>query len=229
MTVVLSPVPPHTGAYTRKRPACLRHPATDAPRPPLPLPLRPREPSPAAALSGEPVLVPSVKEPEKPTTVEAVAEAVSEILVGDSPPLLKTCTISKCLFCRIALGASPAEVLFRDSEFLVIRDARPAAEHHYLVLPLTHTPDVKHVTAEDLPMLRRMEVLGLRVLQDQGAPMGDLRMGFHVPPFQSIGHLHLHCIAPASQMGYFNRNVAFRPDSFCFVSMDRMLARLLCE
>lgn len=40
------------------------------------------------------------------------------------------------------------------AEFLVIRDARPAAEHHYLVLPLTHTPDVKHVTAEDLPMLR---------------------------------------------------------------------------
>jgi len=46
-----------------------------------------------------------------------------------------------------------------------------------------------------------------------------VRMGFHWPPFYSIGHMHLHAISPASSMSAFNRFVAFNP-SFSYVFVD---------
>lgn len=46
-----------------------------------------------------------------------------------------------------------------------------------------------------------------------------IRMGFHWPPFYSIGHMHLHAISPASSMSAFNRFVAFNP-SFSYVFVD---------
>lgn len=46
-----------------------------------------------------------------------------------------------------------------------------------------------------------------------------IRMGFHWPPFYTIGHLHLHAISPVSSMSTFNRLVAFNP-SFSYVFVD---------
>jgi len=218
-----SPVPPHTGAYTHKRPRFLQHP--DHPGKAPPAPSQAKRPDPFLAHAdppGRPVSAPSAIAGTRTTDSPGSGADAS------TPPSLQ-CTSSKCAFCLIALGASPADILCRDGDLMVIRDHRPAAEHHYLVVALNHhSPDPKHLTPADLPLLRRMEVLGLQVLEDQGAPVGDLRMGFHIPPFQSMNHLHLHCIAPASTMGYFSRAVAFRPDSFCFVTIDRIVAKLLC-
>jgi len=48
-----------------------------------------------------------------------------------------------------------------------------------------------------------------------------IRMGFHWPPFYTIGHLHLHAIAPAKSMSIFNRYVAFNPSlSYIFVDVN---------
>eukprot|EP00669_Euglena_mutabilis_P014317 TRINITY_DN9378_c0_g1_i1.p6 TRINITY_DN9378_c0_g1~~TRINITY_DN9378_c0_g1_i1.p6 ORF type:complete len:114 (-),score=34.88 TRINITY_DN9378_c0_g1_i1:563-904(-) len=111
---------------------------------------------------------------------------------------------------------------------MVIRDHRPAAEHHYLVVALNHhSPDPKHLTPADLPLLRRMEVLGLQVLEDQGAPVGTSAWDSTFPlPVDESSPPPLH--RPRSTMGYFSRAVAFRPDSFCFVTIDRIVAKLLC-
>eukprot|EP00669_Euglena_mutabilis_P009389 TRINITY_DN4300_c0_g2_i1.p1 TRINITY_DN4300_c0_g2~~TRINITY_DN4300_c0_g2_i1.p1 ORF type:complete len:193 (+),score=56.25 TRINITY_DN4300_c0_g2_i1:72-650(+) len=131
-----------------------------------------------------------------------------------------------CIFCRIVAGQEPADVMYRDEKFLVIKDHRPAAEHHYLVLPVMHMEDAKHLTLADIPLVERMETLGKKVLQQRGAPIDDVRLGFHWPPFQAVKHLHMHCVGPVSEMGYFNKKVSFRPDSWCFVTIDWILARL---
>jgi hypothetical protein len=53
------------------------------------------------------------------------------------------------------------------------------------------------------------------------------RFGFHYPPFNSIHHLHLHAISPASSMSFVSRLI-FRPDSWWFVSVSiHTSARLL--
>ncbi|TSQ69482.1 Histidine triad nucleotide-binding protein 3 [Bagarius yarrelli] len=51
------------------------------------------------------------------------------------------------------------------------------------------------------------------------------RFGFHWPPFHSVEHLHLHVLAPASQIGFFSRFI-YRLDSYWFITV-RILNRSL--
>ena len=46
--------------------------------------------------------------------------------------------MSDCIFCRIAAGEVPAEVVSQDDDFVAFRDARPLAPVHLLVIPRRH-------------------------------------------------------------------------------------------
>ncbi|PSN57716.1 Histidine triad nucleotide-binding protein 3, partial [Blattella germanica] len=99
-----------------------------------------------------------------------------------------------------------------DDEFVVFPDIKPAAKHHYLVVTQEHIQNVKHI-------------IGRQVLSEKGADLSDVRFGFHWPPFNSIQHLHLHAISPASNMGFIARQI-FRPGTWWFVTPDYVLSRL---
>lgn len=57
-------------------------------------------------------------------------------------------------------------------------------------------------------MIRRMEEIGWEVLANRLGPAGpeDVKVGFHWP-IVTVGHLHLHVIAPASSMGIASRMI----------------------
>ena len=123
-----------------------------------------------------------------------------------------------CTFCRIIMKATPAAILYEDEDFVCFRDHRPAATHHYIVIPRHHIRDPKALTREHIPMVERMVAIGQQVLSDQGGDMEGIRMGFHWPPFILVRHLHLHVVGPESSMGWFSRKILFRVDSFAFSS-----------
>lgn len=60
---------------------------------------------------------------------------------------------------------------------------------------------------------------GKRILSEKGVNMNDVLMGFHWPPFNTVSHLHLHLIAPASEMSFIHRQM-FKPNSFWFVGVS---------
>ncbi|MFM8350902.1 MAG: HIT domain-containing protein, partial [Actinomycetales bacterium] len=46
--------------------------------------------------------------------------------------------MSDCLFCRIAAGEIPAEVVLRQDGIIAFRDITPQAPVHVLVIPTVH-------------------------------------------------------------------------------------------
>lgn len=59
---------------------------------------------------------------------------------------------------------------------------------------------------------------GKRILCENDANMDDVLMGFHWPPFNSVNHLHLHIISPASEIGLIHRQM-FKPSNIWFVTV----------
>ena len=48
--------------------------------------------------------------------------------------------------------------------YIFFRDHKPAAEHHYLVISKKHFGKIPTLTKDDIPMIRRMEKIGMEVI-----------------------------------------------------------------
>ncbi|KAI8593608.1 HIT-like domain-containing protein, partial [Geranomyces variabilis] len=103
---------------------------------------------------------------------------------------------ANCIFCRIAAGREEsARVVYQDDEFVAFHDINPSASLHLLVIPRAHVGTVKDLQVSSRPLVARMATLGRRLLAENGFPAAaDQQLGFHVPPFTSVAHLHLHAL-----------------------------------
>ncbi|XP_074804486.1 adenosine 5'-monophosphoramidase HINT3 isoform X2 [Natator depressus] len=109
------------------------------------------------------------------------------------------------------------------------RDIRPGAPHHYLVVPIEHMGNCKTLKKEHIPLVEKMMEAGKNILQRNNfTDLNDIRMGFHWPPFCSISHLHLHVLAPASQLGFLSRMI-YRTNSYWFITAEQLIERLQTE
>ncbi|URE03476.1 Scavenger mRNA decapping enzyme C-term binding [Musa troglodytarum] len=85
----------------------------------------------------------------------------------------------------------------QDEMVVAFRDINPSAVGHYLVVPVEHIPTVKHLRrrTEDYHLVNHMLNVGKTLLARDAPESMCSRFGFHQPPFNSIDHLHLHCLA----------------------------------
>jgi len=98
-----------------------------------------------------------------------------------------------CVFCQIVAGKIPSQRVREDELVLAIRDIRPQAPTHVLVMPKAHLASLAEEVDERLAgrLLRvaaevaRMEKLekGWRLIVNTGEHGG-----------QEVAHLHLHVI-----------------------------------
>ncbi|KAM7382576.1 hypothetical protein PAMP_002302 [Pampus punctatissimus] len=132
----------------------------------------------------------------------------------------------KCIFCRVVNNEMGTELLHCDEDISCFRDIKPGAPHHYLVVPTKHVGNCKSLNKEHVPLVKRMVELGKEVLQKNNiTDLSDVRFGFHWPPFCSVTHLHLHVLAPASQMGFMSR-LFYRLNSYWFITADQLIELL---
>ncbi|KAF8963159.1 HIT-like domain-containing protein [Flammula alnicola] len=96
-----------------------------------------------------------------------------------------------CKFCH-ASAENGFRVVYEDESFLAFEDRSPASKHHYLVIPKRHITSVKSLKKSDVELVQKMEEVGNTVLNDLDVPNSMRKMGFHIPPFNSVYHLHLH-------------------------------------
>ncbi|XP_061097785.1 adenosine 5'-monophosphoramidase HINT3-like isoform X2 [Conger conger] len=113
-----------------------------------------------------------------------------------------------------------------DEELCCFRDLKPGAKHHYLVVPNRHIVSCASLRKEDMPLVRKMMEIGKALLlKHHFNDLDDTRLGFHIPPFYSVPHLHLHVLAPASQMD-LRSLLIYGPQSFRFLTSEKLLQKL---
>lgn len=110
--------------------------------------------------------------------------------------------MSDCLFCRIAAGEIPAEIVHRDDEFVVFRDISPTAPTHVLVIPVQHYENAGELAEADAALAGRL----MRTAAE-AARAEDIGSGYRIvmntgwEGGQSVFHVHAHVIG-GRQMGW---------------------------
>ena len=100
----------------------------------------------------------------------------------------------ECVFCRIATGDIPAEVVAEDDLAVAFRELEPQAPLHVLVIPRAHYQDVGALAHGDPESLVAVTRLAAQVAADENA--GQFRFVFNSGPeaHQSVFHAHGHVI-----------------------------------
>jgi histidine triad (HIT) family protein len=100
-----------------------------------------------------------------------------------------------CLFCRIASGEIPADIVYSDDQVVVFRDVNPRAPTHVLASPRRHIASADELGPEDGSLLSAL-FDALRATADAEGLADGYRIVTNVGPAagQSVDHLHFHLL-----------------------------------
>jgi histidine triad (HIT) family protein len=113
--------------------------------------------------------------------------------------------MSDCLFCAIAAGDIPADLVHTDDEIVAFRDITPQAPVHVLVIPRAHHANAAALATADAALAGRLlEVAGTIAAQEGIADSGyRLVTNTGEGAGQSVHHVHVHVLG--------GRNLAWPP------------------
>lgn len=100
-----------------------------------------------------------------------------------------------CIFCKIAAGEIPAQIVDEDERTIAFMDIAPATRGHALVIPRAHSRDLSTVPAEDLQAVAlASQRLAGRLRERLGAGGVNLINSCGAAAWQSVFHFHVHVI-----------------------------------
>ena len=99
-----------------------------------------------------------------------------------------------CLFCRIAAGTIPSDIVHQDDLIVAFRDIAPRAPTHILLIPRRHIPSAAELTEADGPLLGRLFGVAADLARSAGIAAGGYRLVSNVGRWggQTVDHLHVH-------------------------------------
>lgn len=102
---------------------------------------------------------------------------------------------SECIFCRIVDGDLPADVVHVGHRVVAIRDIRPVAPTHVLVVTRQHHENVVELAAADPAAMAELVSVGSQIAS--AADGGQFRLVFNTGARvgQSVFHVHGHILA----------------------------------
>ena len=105
--------------------------------------------------------------------------------------------MADCIFCRIASGEIPAQMVGRTPDVLAFRDLNPQAPVHVLVIPVRHHAAARDARGADGErLLGRLLAYAAEVATELGLDAGGYRLVTNTGKDggQSVDHLHLHLL-----------------------------------
>ena len=101
----------------------------------------------------------------------------------------------ECLFCKLADGTVPAQIVHQDERTIAFMDINPATRGHVLIIPRSHAPDLYETDPDDLAaVIQVAQKLALRMRDVLGADGVNLLNSCRPAAWQTVFHTHLHVI-----------------------------------
>lgn len=102
---------------------------------------------------------------------------------------------ASCIFCRIAAGEIPAEVIETTEDTFAFLDVQPLADGHVLVIPRRHVPRVEALEPREAEALFRT-VAGLTGPLQKAMAADGTTIGINDGEVtgQTVPHLHIHIV-----------------------------------
>ena len=99
-----------------------------------------------------------------------------------------------CIFCRIAKGEIPAEMVANNRDIAAFRDLNPQAPVHILIIPKKHIPSLDDTG--DTFLLGQMLSLATAIARQEKIAKTGYRTVINTGKDggQSVDHLHLHLL-----------------------------------
>jgi sulfate adenylyltransferase (ADP) / adenylylsulfatase len=125
---------------------------------------------------------------------------------------------SDCDFCAIVNETLKVRVLNETDSLIAFKSKEPDCTKHYLIIPKDHIKNI-YSAEVNCSLVTHMQDICNEMLDRDGITY-ERRMLFHNPPFYSVKHLHLHCMACSVQdnsylsvQHYINQfHMLFSPD-----------------
>jgi histidine triad (HIT) family protein len=99
-----------------------------------------------------------------------------------------------CLFCRIAAGEIPSEIVYAGDRVVVFRDINPKAPTHVLAIPRRHITSAADLTDADGELLAALFGALRRVAEGAGLTGYRIASNVGAEAGQSVFHLHFHLL-----------------------------------
>lgn len=100
-----------------------------------------------------------------------------------------------CIFCAIAAGEAPAEIVDSDEHTVTLMDINPATRGHALVIPRTHTEDLLSISEDDLCRTAAAAQRVVKRMEEKLRPDGfNLINATRAAAWQTVFHFHIHVV-----------------------------------
>lgn len=101
-----------------------------------------------------------------------------------------------CLFCKIAAGDIPADIVYQDERVIAFRDISPKAPVHVLVIPKDHVPTINDLEESHDSLVGQLFLGAKAVARQEGVDDEGYRvvMNCNAGAGQTVFHIHLHVL-----------------------------------
>ena len=105
--------------------------------------------------------------------------------------------MNDCIFCKIAAGEIPADIVYDDGEVLAFRDINPEAPVHLLLIPRRHIATLNDLNETDAALIGRLYLAGKQIVAELGVAESGYRtvINCNRDAGQLVFHVHMHLLA----------------------------------
>ena len=102
----------------------------------------------------------------------------------------------ECLFCKIAAGKIPANIVSQDDDVVAFEDINPQAPHHLIIIPREHIATLNDLQSGHRELFGKLATTAARLAAERGFDGRGYRLVVNCNSAggQTVFHLHVHII-----------------------------------